>query len=227
MPTRDHLLLLQAEFYADDIPLDEHMESWTEDECVSYFESGGTLRPAGSGNSFGFRPATSGHMGAGLQVIGAGFGRTGTESTKIALDQLGYTTHHFGELSSEWRTNLWLELETTGTMREPDGTARDLAWYFSELGYTATVDTPANLHYKELMAAFPEAKVVLTVHPRGGAAWLRSFKVLEFFETVNNPFLSQQLGAAATAHGEEDGSSRLQRARRQLVCGCVRGGCKG
>ena len=58
-----------------------------------------------------------------------------------------------------------------------------------EAGWTATVDTPANLHYRRLMELYPEAKVVLTVHPKGARGWLRSFKALEFFETVTDPAL--------------------------------------
>jgi hypothetical protein len=33
-----------------------------------------------------------------LEVIGSGFGRTGTESTKKALDILGYKTYHMKEI---------------------------------------------------------------------------------------------------------------------------------
>lgn len=33
-----------------------------------------------------------------IEVIGAGFGRTGTYSLKAALDTLGYKTHHMFEI---------------------------------------------------------------------------------------------------------------------------------
>ena len=35
-----------------------------------------------------------------MQVIGAGFGRTGTWSTKAALDQLGFPCYHMSEILS-------------------------------------------------------------------------------------------------------------------------------
>ena len=48
-----------------------------------------------------------------LKLIGAGLGRTGTLSTKFALDALGYTTFHMEELNfkiiiSDWAGNKWI-----------------------------------------------------------------------------------------------------------------------
>lgn len=40
--------------------------------------------------------------------------------------------------------------------------------------YSATVDNPACVVWRELMAAYPEAKVILTVHPKGAEAWYES-----------------------------------------------------
>ena len=91
----------------------------------------------------------------GMKVIGAGFGRTGTLSLKAALEELGFAPcYHMVELfekpddTEQWRA----------AMR---GEAVD--WKAFLAGYQATVDWPGCSFYKELMQAYPEAKVVLTV----------------------------------------------------------------
>ncbi|KAK9767955.1 hypothetical protein K7432_001818 [Basidiobolus ranarum] len=47
-----------------------------------------------------------------LQIIGAGYCRTGTMSTKTALDKLGYNTHHMFEVMKNMETQgpLWLDV---------------------------------------------------------------------------------------------------------------------
>ena len=40
--------------------------------------------------------------------------------------------------------------------------------------YTAAVDNPACCVWRELMQAYPDAKVLLTLHPRGPKAWYES-----------------------------------------------------
>lgn len=40
-----HILALQAECFAEDVPILDEMVSWTEDQICSYFESGGSERP--------------------------------------------------------------------------------------------------------------------------------------------------------------------------------------
>ena len=42
-----------------------------------------------------------------LQIIGAGFGRTGTNSLKVALNILGYKTYHMTELEEHEDQLLW------------------------------------------------------------------------------------------------------------------------
>jgi hypothetical protein len=99
-----------------------------------------------------------------LQVIGAGFGRTGTMSLKTALLQLGYIkTHHMDEvLPSAEQRRLWQEVA--------EGLAPDWDAIFD--GFTASVDFPSSSYYKELLAHYPDAKVVLTV--RDPDSWYKS-----------------------------------------------------
>jgi Sulfotransferase domain len=125
-----------------------------------------------------------------LEIIGAGFGRTGTWSTKYALERLGLRCYHMSEviLNKENKSHLdfWLRVA-----RAPAGTKRDWEEVFGK--YRATVDNPACCVWRELMLAYPEAKVIMTLHPRGADAWyestldtiyftekLRAFKVLEY-----------------------------------------------
>lgn len=100
----------------------------------------------------------------GLQVIGAGFGRTGTMSLKFGLEKLGYVkTHHMMEVLPDARQRkLWADIGQGG---KPD-------WDTVFEGYQASVDFPSSSYYKELLAQYPDAKVVLTV--RDPDSWYKS-----------------------------------------------------
>jgi hypothetical protein len=99
-----------------------------------------------------------------MRVIGAGFGRTGTLSLKAALEQLGFAPClHMVDLIREGeRADLW--------RAATDG--RPVDWHELMEGYEATVDWPGCTFYAELMEAFPDAKVLLTV--RDPDAWYES-----------------------------------------------------
>lgn len=77
-----------------------------------------------------------------LGVIGAGFGRTGTLSLKVALEELGFgPCEHMTELLADpERLRLW------------DRKARGLPVEWGELfkGYAATVDWPGCYFWEEL-----------------------------------------------------------------------------
>ncbi|NUM44438.1 MAG: sulfotransferase family protein [Anaerolineales bacterium] len=90
-----------------------------------------------------------------LKVIGAGFGRTGTESTKAALEQLGFGKcyHMFELMKKPERLPEWEKLARGET---PNYDA-----LFA--GYQSCLDFPAALYYREFMRQYPEAKVILTV----------------------------------------------------------------
>lgn len=90
-----------------------------------------------------------------LKIIGAGFGRTGTLSLKAALEELGFgPCYHMVEvLSHPSRLPQWI----AAVQGEP------VNWYEIFEGYQATVDWPGCSFYKELMVAYPDAKVLLSV----------------------------------------------------------------
>ncbi|MEO1552455.1 MAG: sulfotransferase family protein [Pseudomonadota bacterium] len=89
-----------------------------------------------------------------LEVIGAGFGRTGTLSMKAALEQLGYgKCHHMLEvMPNDQQIDMWHRLSQGET---PD-------WDKVFDGFGASVDFPSSAYWRELAAHFPDAKIVLT-----------------------------------------------------------------
>jgi hypothetical protein len=115
-----------------------------------------------------------------LKVIGAGLGRTGTHSTQVALNQLGFRCYHMVEVirNKENKSHLdfWRKVANSPASRQ------DWEQVFSK--YTATVDFPACAVWRELMEAYPDAKVLLTLHPKGPGAWYDS--VLETIYFTEN-----------------------------------------
>ena len=99
-----------------------------------------------------------------LKVLGAGFGRTGTFSLKAALDLIGFAPcHHMYEVRKSARqVDLWHDA-AMGTL--PD-------WDVAFDGYTAQVDWPASVFWKELTQYYPDAKVILT--DRDPDSWYES-----------------------------------------------------
>lgn len=107
----------------------------------------------------------------GLKVIGSGLGRTGTLSTKLALEQLGFAPcHHMAEvLMHPQSIPLWIE----AGKGKPD-------WDAIFGGYQAMVDHPGCAYWRELMDFYPEAKVLHTV--RDPDKWFDSTQA-----TIFNP----------------------------------------
>jgi hypothetical protein len=99
-----------------------------------------------------------------LKVIGAGFGRTGTSSLKTALEQLGFgPCHHMEEVFRHpEQIPLWVAVAR--------GEAVD--WDAVFRGYESAVDFPTSYWYREIMAHWPDARVILTVRDPDG--WYRS-----------------------------------------------------
>ncbi len=94
-----------------------------------------------------------------LQVIGVGFGLTGTLSLKLALERLGFAPceHMTNLFADPERVTRWLEAAPHKETLEP------IDWEGLFGDYRATVDWPGVLFWREWVAAFPDAKVVLTV----------------------------------------------------------------
>jgi hypothetical protein len=114
-----------------------------------------------------------------LQIVGAGFGRTGTMSTYTALKQLGFPCYHMMEVlgnpaNKKTHLNFWRQVADA-----PDAARQDWEQVFT--GYTASVDNPACCVWRELIRFYPEAKVLLTLHPKGADAWYESVMETIYF----------------------------------------------
>ena len=95
----------------------------------------------------------------GIKVIGAGLPRTGTLSLKTALTQLysGRCYHMMDVFAGDQEdVAVWVKA-AKGEMKPQDW--RD---YFEKKNYMTGVDFPFSLFYKDIMVAYPEAKVVLS-----------------------------------------------------------------
>ncbi len=107
-----------------------------------------------------------------LEVIGAGFGRTGTMALKIALEQLGFGPcyHMVDVIRTPGAAQHWLTAAEGGPM----------AWDAVFAGYRSAVDWPACDYWRELAAHWPAAKIVLTT--RDAESWFRSTQ-----DTIHGP----------------------------------------
>ena len=116
-----------------------------------------------------------------LQVIGAGFGRTGTSSLVVALRRLGFNSYHMkeGVVDKTGHLEMWDALartqlnlpyipeaahqqnaeETEEEKSVIDAIARD--------GFNATVDFPACLLYSKMLRRYPDAQIILSVRSSG------------------------------------------------------------
>jgi hypothetical protein len=100
-----------------------------------------------------------------LRVVGAGLGRTGTYSLKVALERLlGGPCHHMAEVLADPERHL--------ALWSPVLRGEGVDWEEVFAGYVAQVDFPGAAFWRELSEAFPDALVVLSTRP--AEAWYRS-----------------------------------------------------
>jgi len=128
-----------------------------------------------------------------LEVIGPGFGRTGTMSCKAALEQLGFgPCYHMIEVyANESHVDAWT--------RAINGETLDTEGIFA--GYRSAVDWPACSFWKHLAGENPDAKVVLT--RRDPDAW---------FESMTNTIFK-----ALRAETDDEQLRRWRVATRRLI----------
>ena len=99
-----------------------------------------------------------------LKVVGAGFGRTGTLSLKVALEKLGVgPCYHMMEVFPRpEHVAIWHRLAF----------GNPIDWDELFDGFQATVDWPSARWWREISAHYPDAKVLLSV--RDPEAWYKS-----------------------------------------------------
>jgi hypothetical protein len=112
-----------------------------------------------------------------LRIVGAGLGRTGTHSLKIALERLlGGPCYHMVEVFGHpehvpiWRAAL-------------EGEPVDWEPVFD--GYVATVDWPGGGAWREIAAAYPDALVLLSTRRTADEWWTSASHTI--FEHLANP----------------------------------------
>lgn len=126
----------------------------------------------------------------GLDVIGAGMGRTGTYSLKLALEALGLgPCHHMADVNADPVQKAYWRAAGRGEL--PD-------WDAVYAGYHSAVDWPTAHFWHEVSDHFPKAKVVLTV--RGGADWYESMArtIALTMDDTNDP---RSFGVAVIGRG--------------------------
>jgi hypothetical protein len=124
----------------------------------------------------------------GLEIIGAGFGRTGTMTLKLALETLGYQPcYHMIEIiqSPSNTAEAWLKAIS----------GHPANWEEIFRGFRAAVDWPVIYFLPELIERYPEAKVILT--ERDANSWYQSakntiFKAIRYAQNDGAP-LHQKL----------------------------------
>ena len=94
-----------------------------------------------------------------LKIIGAGYGRTGTHSMKLALEELGFGPcyHMFEVMKNPDSFQLWNDVAFN----------RSVDWDLILDGYNSGLDWPLCHFWEPLYKAYPDAKVLLTVRPKG------------------------------------------------------------
>ncbi len=91
----------------------------------------------------------------GLDIIGAGFGRTATMSLKMALERLNYgPCYHMSELVQKHPDHLAIWSSVTNE--------KNVDWNRIFANYRSTVDWPSANYCVELAHFYPEARVILT-----------------------------------------------------------------
>lgn len=120
-----------------------------------------------------------------LQVVGAGFGRTGTHSLREALGVLGLgPCYHMMEViqDPERKVPQWV----AASRGEPD-------WDAIFEGYASTVDWPSAAYWKSIHAHYPEARVILS--SRSAESWYDSFSETIAWLMATPATLPPHLGA--------------------------------
>lgn len=127
-----------------------------------------------------------------VQVIGAGWGRTGTSSLKKALEILGFgPCYHMTEVIKNNDAVKW-----TKFIDNPTNKAL-LHMLLGGNGYVSTCDYPSSAFWREQLELYPEAKVVFTT--RDPKKWYKSCCDTVFQVQPNRPGTSLAIKAAMAA----------------------------
>ncbi len=99
-----------------------------------------------------------------LEIVGAALGRTGTNSLKLALEELGFgPCHHMFEVRDNPGQLPFWQAAARGDLPDWDRVFAD---------FRACVDWPSARFWREIAAHYPDAKVLLTL--RDADKWFAS-----------------------------------------------------
>jgi len=106
-----------------------------------------------------------------MDIIVAGWGRTGTRSVKFVLEHLlNKPCYHMQNILLSREESLkWYKFFILKN--------KEINWNLIFNGYGACLDFPSCNYYKDLMVKYPNAKVILT--QRDPESWIKSWNVLE------------------------------------------------
>jgi len=110
-----------------------------------------------------------------IQIVGAGLGRTGTHSLKLAIERLlGGTCHHMMEVTDE-----------QGPLWNAAFDGRAVNWDELLGDYCGIVDWPGAGVWREIAESFPDAPVLLSTRS-SAEVWLESANntIFKAFDTV-------------------------------------------
>ncbi|GAB5547715.1 MAG: sulfotransferase [Sandaracinaceae bacterium] len=137
-----------------------------------------------------------------LRIIGAGWGRTGTSSLKVALEKLGCgRCYHWAEVKPH-EVPVWFDALA----------GKPVDWAKLLEGWGAAIDWPASHFYREIAEAFPESKVVLTT--RDPERWFES-ATQTIYRFMNRPL--EEFGDERPGWTAEESRALIRLSRRIII----------
>ena len=153
-----------------------------------------------------------------LEIVGAALGRTGTNSLKLALEELGFgPCHHMFEVRDNPEQLPYWQAAARGELPDWDDVFAD---------YRACVDWPSARFWREIAAHYPDAKVLLTL--RDADKWFASvhatiYPVIESWPTREPGHFRDTMEMAAeiiikqTFDGRLDDRAHGEEVRRSIA----------
>mmetsp|Transcript_3142 Transcript_3142/g.8870 ORF Transcript_3142/g.8870 Transcript_3142/m.8870 type:complete len:390 (-) Transcript_3142:293-1462(-) len=121
-----------------------------------------------------------------LKVVGIGFGRTGTYSLTLALEELGYPTLHTQHLyENKEIQQMWTDLIFNPSLANGHAELGTPDFdVITQHGYEATTDFPMALYFDQILARYPDCKFILTTRD-SSEKWFKSWDTLT--KTITAP----------------------------------------
>jgi hypothetical protein len=140
----------------------------------------------------------------GLQVIGAGWSRTGTFSLRKALSILGFgPCYHMHDVFERREHHALWRQAAAGKLDD---------WEAILGGYQSVTDAPPCLFWRELSARYPDASVVVTVRDP-----------MEWYESMRSTVYEAMLAPERVPGASESDRAALDLARELVLDGYFKG----